>query len=72
MSAVLVKKRKGETDSSLIYRFGKRIQQSGVLKEARKRKFSKRTQNKTARRRSAAYKAKRKEEVTRLRKLGKF
>ena len=72
MAAVVVKKKEGESDNSLIFRFTKRVQQSGVLREARKRRFRDRTPNKTAIRKSAKYRAKRKKEIEKARKLGKF
>jgi len=67
---VLVKKREGEPSNSLIYRFTKKIQQSGVLREARKRRFSVRPANKRKRHLSALYKVKETKRILREKKLG--
>lgn len=65
-----IKKKEGESSSSALFRFTKRVRQSGVLTELRKRRFKKRTENKRARRLSAIYRAKKRTEVARLKKLG--
>ncbi len=65
-----VKKREGEPPAALIARFTKRIKQSGVLKEARKRRFYKRTGNRRKRLLSAIHRDAKKTEYERLRKLG--
>ncbi len=72
MTAINVKKRDGESANSLIYRFTKRVQQSGVLKEARARRFNKRVANRRGRRVSALHRERRQAEITRQRKLGIF
>ncbi len=69
---VEVKKKDGESFESLLRRFNRRIQQSGVLVRARKTRFfeapkSKRLQREDAQRRSVI-KAKREE----LKKMGKL
>lgn len=67
-----VKKRDRESPESLIRRFSRRVQQSGVLVQARRVRF--RTDEKTRRemRQSAMYKEKVKKAVNRLKKMGKF
>jgi len=65
-----VKKREGESAGSLIYRFNKKTKQSGLLKEARKRRFRDRPVSKIKRRLSAIHKAKKKAEFEKARKLG--
>ncbi|MCL4400276.1 30S ribosomal protein S21 [Patescibacteria group bacterium] len=65
-----IRKRKNESVGTFLYRFSKRVQQSGVLKEVKKRRFSSRPQNKIKRRSSAIYKAKKAKEVKKMRKLG--
>ena len=67
-----VKKRDGESANTLVYRFGKRVQYSGILREARKRRFYKRAINRNRRRRSALHSAARKEEIKKAKKLGTF
>lgn len=70
MSSVEVKKRGGESGSTLLYRFSKKIRQSGVVKEFRKRKFHERTHGKRERRISALHREQKKAEVVRQKKLG--
>lgn len=52
---IKVKKRNKETESALIYRFIKRVRQSGILLEVKARQFRVRPQNRTQRRKSALY-----------------
>ncbi len=65
-----VRKRKNESVGSFLYRFNKRVQQSGVLKEVRKRKTATRSVNRRKRRMSAVYKAEKARDVKKKRKLG--
>ncbi len=65
-----VKKREGESSSALIYRFTKKTQQSGILKEAKKRRFRSRPVSRIKKRLSALHLVKRRAEVERARKLG--
>ncbi|MFA6135987.1 MAG: 30S ribosomal protein S21 [Candidatus Paceibacterota bacterium] len=66
-----VKKKEGESVNAFIFRFTKKIQQSGVLKESKRRRFKSRKPNKRAVKVSAIYRSVRKVEVDKLRKLGK-
>jgi len=65
-----VKKKEGETGSSLLFRFSKRIRQSGVLTEVRKRQFRRRASNRRQRRVSAVYREGERVKRARLKKLG--
>lgn len=65
-----VKKRKNESVGSFLYRFNKRIQQSGVLKEVKKRRSAGRPVNRRKRKLSAVYKNAKAREVKKMRKLG--
>ena len=67
-----VKKKEGEAVGALIYRFNKKIQQSGILKESKKRRFTDRPVSRIKRRLSALHRAERAKEVARLKKLGKL
>lgn len=67
-----VRKREGENTNSLIYRFIKRVQQTGVLREAKKRRFYDRTQNRLKRKLSALHREVKKKEMERLKKLGEL
>ncbi len=70
MSTVEVKKRGGESGSALLYRFSKKVRQSGVIKEFRRRKFRARTVGKRARKITALHRETKKTEIKRLKKLG--
>ncbi|MCR4275349.1 MAG: bS21 family ribosomal protein [Candidatus Wolfebacteria bacterium] len=70
--AISVKRREGESASSFLYRFTKKMQQSGVLREAKKRRFTHRNINKNKRKASALYKSQKMKEVLAAKKLGKF
>jgi ribosomal protein S21 len=65
-----IKKREGESPNSLIFRFTKKTQQSGVLKETRKRRFYKRSTSRIKRRASALHRRKKRQEFERAKKLG--
>lgn len=65
-----VHKREGESSSALIYRFTKRIQQSGVLREAKKRRFRARKKSRLKRRLSAIHKSRKRAEYEKAKKMG--
>lgn len=67
-----VKKKDRETSESLIRRFSRRVQQSGVLVQARKTRFRMDEKSKTEKRQGAMYRAKVKKVVDHLKKMGKF
>ena len=67
-----VKRKDRETPESLIRRFSRRIQQSGVLTRARKVRFRQEEKSKTELRAGAMYKVKVRKVVNRLKKIGKF
>jgi ribosomal protein S21 len=54
----------------MLFRFSKRVKQSGVLTEARKRRFHGRVKNRRKVRIAAQYREAKKAEVIRLRRLG--
>lgn len=68
--SVEVRKKDGESVSGMLYRFTKKVQQSGVLKEAKKRRFHKRSQSGLKRKLSAIHRDEKKKEMERMRKLG--
>jgi len=68
--AIEVKKKEGESMNSFIYRFNKRIQRSGLIKEVRKRQFRKRPENRGKRRASALYSIKKQKEILDIKKYG--
>ena len=65
-----VRRKEGETPASLMFRFGKRVKQSGVLTEVRKRRFRGRAVNRRKRRLSAQYRSAKRVETARQKKLG--
>ena len=69
---IQVKKKEKETAESLIRRFSRRVQQSGVLKQVRKQRFHQEEKSRDKRRSEALYKVKIRKEISRLKKLGKF
>lgn len=68
--ATEIKKKEGESINTFLYRFNKKIQQSGVLKEAKKRRFHRRLTNRRQRRLSAVYRAQKQKEIEKLKKYG--
>lgn len=69
---VEVVKKEKETSESLIRRFTRRLQQSGVLVKARKTRFRTKDKSKRKQREEALYRAKVRKEVDKLKKVGKF
>jgi ribosomal protein S21 len=65
-----IKRREGEPISAFLYRFSKKMQQSGILIEAKKRKRRNRSISKFKRRLSALHKEQKKKEVSKARKMG--
>jgi len=70
--AVTVKKRDGESQTALAYRFSKKVQRSGILREARKRRFHSRKVNRNRRRKSALHREKKSADVAKAKKMGTF
>jgi ribosomal protein S21 len=67
-----VKKKDNESTGSLLRRFSKRIQQSGLLLQARGSRFRDKNQSRTERRKSALRRNEVVAKKERLRKLGKL
>lgn len=65
-----INRKEGESSASLLYRFTKKIQQSGVLREAKKRRFHHRTPNKLKVRLSALHREVKTKEMKKNNKLG--
>ncbi|TRZ64380.1 MAG: 30S ribosomal protein S21 [Spirochaetia bacterium] len=66
-----VKRREGEPTNAFLYRFSKKIQQSGILREAKKRKFRTRPESKLKKKLSALHREKKKKEIAKARKMGR-
>lgn len=65
-----VRKRDGESATSLMYRFNKRVKQSGLVKEVRKRRFTDRKVSKLKVKIKALHRETSKKEYQRKKKLG--
>ena len=65
-----VTKKEKENVGPFVFRFNKRVKQSGVQKEARKRRYTKRTQNRNKRRASALYRIKKRGTLEYAKKYG--
>jgi ribosomal protein S21 len=68
--SIEVKKGKNENTNTLLYRFTKKVQQSGVMKEVKKRRFSGRAVNKNKRKAMALYRVEKQEEIAKQKKYG--
>jgi len=67
---ISVRKREGESANSLMYRFNKKIKQSGLVKEVRKRRFTVRDKSRLKLKLSALHREEQKKEYARKKKLG--
>lgn len=65
-----IQKQLRETSQSLVYRFTKAVQKSGVLVEARKRRFADRTKSENMQKRAALVKVEKKKEYEKAKKMG--
>lgn len=68
--AVEVRRKKGENVGSFIFRFNKKIKQSGLLKEVKKRRFRRRPPNRGKRKLTALYRQEKQKNLSRLKKYG--
>lgn len=65
-----VRRKEGESITAFVYRFNKKMQHSGILREAKKRRFTVRTPNKLKRKRSALHRVRKSKERELAKKLG--
>lgn len=70
--ALEVKKQERETSQSLVRRFSRRIQQSGLLVRARKIRFKGRKKSEQMKKRAALRRKELEKEYKKLRKLGEL
>ena len=68
---VEVSKNQNESNTSIIRRFTKRVQDAGVLKRARSLRYSKRKPSPYAKKKSALSKLSKRKEFEKLKRLGK-
>lgn len=71
-SNVEIVKNQNETNASLIRRFQKRVQESGVIKRARSTRFFERPKSKYERQQRSLKRIERQKRYERLKKLGKI
>lgn len=69
---IQVRKKDKENAESLIRRFSRRIQQSGVLMQARRTRFQGDKKSKQEQRNEALYKVKIRKEINKLKKIDRF
>ncbi|PIR98378.1 MAG: hypothetical protein COT88_01905 [Candidatus Colwellbacteria bacterium CG10_big_fil_rev_8_21_14_0_10_41_28] len=72
MANINLKKKEGESSNSLLYRFSKKLVQSGIIKESKRRRYKERNVNKNKRRESALNRENKAKEVEKARKMGNF
>ncbi|MEE8131756.1 MAG: 30S ribosomal protein S21 [Candidatus Paceibacterota bacterium] len=65
-----LKRKQGESTSAFLYRFSKKMQQSGILREAKKRRHKDRKISKRQKRLSAIHRVKKRKEVEMAKKMG--
>lgn len=65
-----IKKKERESAANLLYRFSKKIRQSGLLKEVKKRQYKKRKENKRKIRLAALHRLKKEKEIEKAKKMG--
>ncbi|MBI3638298.1 30S ribosomal protein S21 [Candidatus Wolfebacteria bacterium] len=65
-----LKRKEGESIGSFLHRFTKKIRQSGVLIEAKKRRFKNRTTSKQKKRVSALYREEKRIKIEREKRMG--
>ena len=66
-----IERQSKETPQSLVYRFTKAVQKSGLLVEARKRRFKERKKSDNLQKRAALLREEKRREYEKLKKLGK-
>lgn len=67
-----VKKNPNENNGSVLRRFSRRIQESGIIRRVKSSRYSLRKESKLKTKKSALKKIERRKEIERLRKLGKM
>lgn len=68
--AIEIKRKQDEPMNSFLYRFNKMVQQSGVLRQAKKGRFRRTEVNRNRRRTSAVYRAQIKKQIESMKKSG--
>ncbi len=70
MANIHLTKKEGESTNSLVYRFGKKVMRSGILREAKRDRYNDRKINHNKRRASALHRELKKKEVEKAKRMG--
>ena len=65
-----VQRREGESTSAFLYCFSNKMRQSGILREAKKRKFHRRALSRQKKHLSALHRVVKQKETEKMRKMG--
>jgi len=71
-STIEVKKTPNESNMTLVRRFGRKVQEAGIVRTVKAQRYSDRLPSKLDRKTSALNRLKRGKEIERLKKLGKW
>jgi ribosomal protein S21 len=71
-TVIEVKKNPNENNASVLRRFSRRVQESGIIRKVKGTRYNERQESKLKIKKSALKKMKRRKEVERLKKLGKM
>lgn len=71
-AVIQVVKNPNENNSSILRRFSRRIQESGIIRQVKKNRYNQRAESKLKLKMSALKRMDRRKEIERLKKLGKF
>ena len=69
---VLLKKNSNENNASVLRRFSRRIQESGIIQKVKKGRYNERKESKLKVKKSTLNRLGRRKEIEKLRKLGKI
>jgi ribosomal protein S21 len=71
-TVIEVKKNPNENNSSVLRRFSRRVQESGIIRKVKSGRYSVRKESKLKMKKSALKRMERRNEIEKLRKLGKL
>jgi ribosomal protein S21 len=69
---VEISKKKNENNMSLLKKFGRRVQESGILQHSRKIRYASRSESDYVKKKNKLHSLRKKEEIEELVKLGKI
>ena len=70
MANIYLSRKEGESTNALVYRFGKKVMRSGILREAKKGRYNNRKINRNKRRASALHRDQKRKEVEKAKRMG--